>query len=83
MHYDHDTKIGDGTVIMHLPVVEGISILLERIVGSSQSISSIEDVKELKHVYKKLKKSAKKIIGVNLDQIASSGPSSRTGTRRI
>ncbi|MCD4669159.1 MAG: hypothetical protein K8S14_01800 [Actinomycetia bacterium] len=59
---------------MHLLAAEGISILSERMVGSSQSISSIEDVKELKHVYKKLKKSAKKIIETNLDLAGSLSP---------
>jgi len=62
-----NAKIGNGAVIMHLSVVEGVSILSERMVESSQSINRIEDAKGLKHVDKKLKKFAKKVIGANLN----------------
>ena len=52
---------------MHLAMAEEVSILSERIVEFSQSISIIEDTKELKHACKKLKKFAKKVIEANLD----------------
>jgi len=62
-----NAKVGKGAVIMHLVVVEGVNILSERMVGSSQTISSIDDVRGLKYVDKKLKEFAKKVIKANLD----------------
>jgi len=52
---------------MHLVVVEEVNIPSERMVGSSQTISSIDDVRGLKYVDKKLKEFAKKVIKANLD----------------
>jgi len=64
-----DAKVGNGAVIMHLAVVEGVSILPGRMVGSSKSISSIDDTKELKQADKKLKEFVKKVIKANLDLV--------------
>jgi len=58
-----------ATVIMHLAVVKGTSIFPETVVSSSKSISSTDDAKELKHVDKKLKEFAKKVIRANLDLV--------------
>jgi len=63
-------KIGRNCFIgMHLAVVKGTSIFPERVVSSSRSISSTDDAKELKHVDKKLKEFAKKVIRANLDLV--------------
>ena len=62
-----NAEVGKGVIIMHLVVVEGVNIFPEKVVGSSQLISSIDAVRELKNVNKKLKGFAKKIIKANLD----------------
>jgi len=64
-----DAIVGNGAVIMHLAVVEEANIPSGRMVGSSLSISSIDDIEELKDVDGKLKEFAKKVIKTNLELV--------------
>ena len=62
-----NAEVGKGVIIMHLVVVEGVSISPEKVVGSSQLINSTAGVRELKGVEKKLKEFTEKIVKANLD----------------
>jgi carbonic anhydrase/acetyltransferase-like protein (isoleucine patch superfamily) len=62
-----NAEIDDGVCIKHLVVVEGVSIVPERIVESSQLVNSEDKVRELSYVDKSLKNFARNVIKVNLD----------------
>ena len=62
-----NAEVDEGVVIMHLAVVEGVNILPERVVRSSQLINSVAGVRELNGVDKKLKEFTEKIVKDNLD----------------
>lgn len=61
-----NSEIGEGAVIMHLAVLERVNILSGKMVGSSRSISSQDDVTKLKQVNQKLKDFTQKVIKTNL-----------------
>ena len=64
-----NSEIGDCAVIMHSAVVEGVNILSGKMVGSSRSISSMDDVTKLEQVDQKLKDFTQKVIKTNLDLV--------------
>ena len=57
-----NSEIGEGAAIMHLAVLEGVSILPGKVVGSSRSLSSLDDVAKLEQVDQKLKDFTRKVI---------------------
>ena len=61
-----NSEIGEGAVIMHLAVLEGVNILSGKMVQSSRSISSMDDVTKLKQVDQKSKDFTQKVIKTNL-----------------
>lgn len=63
------TKIGDGVCIKHLAVVENIDIPSGRLIDSTRSISTAEDVKSLKRVDDEFKKFAECVISANLNLV--------------
>lgn len=62
-----NAKVGKGSIIRHLAVVEGTNIFPGRVVESAKSINSMDDVKKLKSVDKESKKFIEKVIKTNLD----------------
>ena len=62
-----NAEVGKDVIITHLVVVEGVNILPERVVRSSQLIDSVAGVRELNGVDKKLKEFTEKIVKANLD----------------
>ena len=62
-----NSEIGEGAVILHLVVLEGVNILSGKMIESSRSLSSIDDVSKLKQVDQKLKDFTRKVIKTNLD----------------
>ena len=61
-----NSEIGEGAVILHLVVLEGVNILSGKMIESSRYISSINDVNKLKKVDQKLKDFTQKVIKTNL-----------------
>lgn len=59
-------EIGDGVVIKHLAVVEGVAIPSERVVESTKLINNDNDVKELRFTENDLKIFARKVVEVNI-----------------
>ena len=62
-----NSEIGEGAVILHLVVLEGVNILSGKMIESSRSLRSIDDVSKLKQVDQKLKDFTRKVIKTNLD----------------
>jgi len=62
-----NTKIGEGVVIKHLAVVDGVDVSSERVVGSGGVINRQEKAKELKTVDMALKNFTQNVVKVNLD----------------
>lgn len=62
-------EVGDGVYIKHLAVVEGVTVMPEKIITSSCLISCEDDARELGYVDKKHKEFMEKIIKVNLDLV--------------
>ncbi len=61
-----DADIDKGVCIKHLVVVEGVSVLPERIIESHSLINCEDDVRELKYTDKKYKNFMAKVVEVNL-----------------
>lgn len=62
-------EVGDGVCIKHLVVVEGVDIILERIIESHRLVNCEEDARDLRYVDKKTKDFMEKVIKVNLDLV--------------
>ena len=62
-----DSELDEEVFIGHLAVVEGVSILPERVVESGRVVNSRDDVKELGFADKNLKDFARNVVRVNLD----------------
>lgn len=64
-----DAKIGEGVVIKHLTVVEGVNIPHGKKIESSQSVNSENEAKELKCTDKSTRDFAEKVIKANLNLV--------------
>lgn len=62
-------EIGDGVCIKHLAVLDGATVMSDRVIESSCLINCEDDARELGYADKKYKEFMKKIIKVNLNLV--------------
>ena len=64
-----DSELDEGVFVGHLAVVEGVSILSERVVESGKVVKSRDDVEKLGSADKNLRDFARNVVRVNLDLV--------------
>ncbi len=60
-----NAEMGEGVIIKHLAVVEGVNILPERVVESSRAVNNEDEIRKLVRVDESLRNFARKVVKMN------------------